>query len=195
MRKPVQFLFASATVLLVLGISAWSLPQDPKPHPDGRHQHIEPASKNHNIDAHNLKERQEVKKVMDDFYASIADADRINDYQDLVEYLNADNELKGPDRIRIAKDFFAPEMMLFDPINVSEDQLFSVLSIAMIAAQEAGYPPATVVPLDAITVTDDTAMVDLSMVEIRTQDTKPSGYVELEKHDGQWLISLIPGIE
>lgn len=194
MRKPAQFIFASAAVLIVLGVSAWSLPQEPKPHPDKRHEHIEPSAKNQS-DSRNLQERQEVKQIIDEFYASIADADRIHDYQDLIEYLNTEDSLPASERIHMAKEFFAPEMMLFDPISVSEDKLFSILSIAMVASQEAGYPEATVVPLEAISVTDDTAMVDLSMVDIKTQDTKASGYIELEHRDGQWLISSIPGIE
>lgn len=200
MRKYAKILITSAAVLLVLGITAWAFPHEVRHGNHGPHEHneptVKPASENRPLsEAEKLQERHEIKQIVDDFYDSIADTDRIYDYQELIDYLNADETLSATERIRIAKDFFAPEMMLFDPISMNEDSLFSILSISMVAAQDAGYPEPTVVPLEAISVDGDTAMVDLSMLEVRTQETKPSGYIELHRHGNSWLITTLPGIE
>lgn len=200
MRKYAKILITSTAVLLVLGISAWALPHEVRHGIHGHHGAGEPTVRHSEArpalsDAEILQARQEVKQVVDDFYASISDTDRIYDYQELIDYLIADTSLSAGERIRIAKDFFAPEMMLFDPISISEDSLFSILSISMVAAQEAGYPEPTVVPLEAVSIDGDTAMVDLSMLDVRTQETKPSGYIELRHHENSWLITALPGIE
>lgn len=139
---------------------------------------------------------KEAKSALDGFYLSIADREKAKDYVAFLNALNEDESLTPAERTAKGKEFFAEDLKRFDLEKVAEDDAFRVLSVATLASVLVDEDQNKItVPVEAISVSGETAIVDLSKVgeEDGSESGASGATVQLVKKDGAWLISAFPG--
>lgn len=208
MKKTTAAVVTVLSLSLAIGLSACSSPA-----PSGSPQQSHQGKQSRTIKAQGegvvgaVKERKEaeatpeakeVKATMDDFYASIANKDKAKKYSELTQKLNQDKALTLEQRNAKGQEFFAEDMKRFDLEKISKDDAFYLLSVSTLAAAlvDKDYPKITV-PVDAITVKGNLAVVNMNRVGAKDPAgaTTPAGTVQLVKKEGKWLISVVPGVK
>lgn len=142
-------------------------------------------------------DREQVKTTLDSFYGAISDDEKAKSYVGLISSWQKDETISQEERVEAGKEFFAEDIKRFDPETVSEDDAFYLLSIATLASALIDEDtPVTTVPVEAISIDENTATVDLGKIgneDAGIEVKKETSSVNLVKKDGAWLITSYPG--